>query len=175
MTFRAAAALLLASGLILGLAGCTPEPGPLPTIAPSSESPKPVETVEPEPEPEPEGLTADDIENIRAVLDSGNTAALEGYLADEVNFIIAASECCGPMSALDAIDNMSYISAASGPWATTPQVAIDGYRTHFYVDYFPDDALVFSSSDEDPYVISFLVVGDKITQIFIASDYILLL
>ncbi len=168
---RPAAAALL----VLVLAGCTPT-SPDATPTPSD---KPVETVTPQPEettapPEPEGLTAADYENLKAVVETGNTAALEQYLANPVNFIIAASECCGPVTPIEAISGLDYISAAIDPWSEPSAAVIAQYRAGFYVDYFPDGAYVLQSSDSDPYVVSFQITGEQVTGIFIAGGATLL-
>ena len=169
---RSAAAALL----VLALAGCTPD-------APASEtsgSPKPEISVVPTPEEttaapvEPEGLGADDYANLRAAIETGNTAALEQYLANPVNFIIAASECCGPVTPIEAISGLDYISAAVDPWSEPSAAVIAQYRAGFYVDYFPDGAYVLQSSDSDPYVVSFQITGEQVTGIFIAGGATLL-
>lgn len=172
---RAAAITLLASGLVLGLTGCIPTPVP-PVSSPEAPSatPTPSAVEETAIVAEPEGLGASDIENIVAALNTGNTAAIEGYLTDPVNFIIAATECCGPVTPAEAITNLAYVSGATAPWTATPETTIDTYRAGFYVDYFPAGALVFASADADPYVISFVVTGSQITQIFISSGATLL-
>jgi hypothetical protein len=169
---RSAAAALL----LLALAGCTPEaPEPAPT-----QSTKPVESVTPEPVEtteapvEPVGLSDEDYENLRASIESGNTAALEQYLTNPVNFIIAASECCGPLTPLEAISGLDYISAAVGPWSPTPDAELAQFRAGFYVDYFPEGAYVIQSSDADPYVVSFSITGEQVTGMFVAGGASLL-
>jgi hypothetical protein len=162
--------------LALTLAGCTPdEPAPAP-----SDTVTPVESVTPEPEEttaapvEPEGLSAADYENLHDSIASGNTAALEGYLSNPVNFIIAASECCEPLTPLQAISGLDYISAAVGPWAEPSAAQLAQYQAGFYVDYFPAGAYVIQSSDADPYVVSFAITGEQVTGIFIAGAATLL-
>lgn len=169
---RVAAIALLA----LTLAGCTPdEPAPE-----SSETVKPVESVTPEPEEttaapiEPEGLSEADYENLHDSIASGNTAALEQYLTNPVNFIIAASECCGPVTPIEAISYLDYVSGAIGPWTETSAAVLAQYRAGFYVDSFPEGAYVIQSSDADPYVVSFQITGEQVTGIFIGGGASLL-
>lgn len=177
---RTALVVLGAAALILGLSACDPA---VPTDTGSSSEPsKPVETVAPEesetpePEPEAEGLTPADYENIADAVNSGNTAALEGYLTNPVTFIIAASECCGPVTPVEAITNMDYLNSATRPFSwPTPEATVDVYRTGFYVDYFPEGAFVLESADSDPFVVSFTIVGEQITGIFISAGASLLL
>ena len=172
---RVATITLLASGLVLGLTGCIPAPVPSePSPDASSATASPTAVEETPIVVEPEGLGASDIDNIVAALNTGNTAAIEGYLANPVNFILAATECCGPVTPAEAITNLAYVGDATAPWTATPEATIDTYRAGFYVDYFPAGALVFASADADPYVISFVVTSGQITQIFISSGATLL-
>jgi hypothetical protein len=171
---RAAAIALLA----LALVGCTPD-DPTPTSSPS-DTVKPTQSVTPEPEQtteapvEPVGLSAADYENLHDSIASGNTAALEQYLSNPVTFIIAASECCGPVTPLEAISGLDYISAAVGPWAEPSAAQLTQYRAGYYVDYFPEGAYVIQSSDADPYVVSFEITGDTVTGVFIGGGASLL-
>ena len=166
----------LAALVVLALVGCTPDapaPGRIETV-------EPVESVTPEPEEttaapvEPEGLTGDDYDNIEASISSGNTAALEGYLANPNTFIIAASECCGPQTPIETISGLDYLLTATGPWARATDSLIADYRTGFYADYFPEGAFVLLSSDEDPFVVSVQTEGDEIIGIFISAGESLL-
>ncbi len=163
--------------IVLCLAGCTPG---TPAAPPTDDSVTPVESVTPEPEEttaapaEPTGLTGDDYDNIEAAISSGNTAALEGYLANPNTFIIAASECCGPQTPIETIAGLDYLLSATGPWARATDSLIADYRTGFYADYFPDGAFVLLSSDTDPFVVSVQTTDDKITGIFISSGETLL-
>ena len=169
----------IAAVLLLTLGGCTPE---APEPEPTESSAKPVETITPTPDPEetteapvvPVGLDASDYENLHDSIASGNTAALEGYLSNPVNFIIAASECCGPVTPLEAISGLDYLSAAVGPWAEPSAAQLAQYRAGFYVDYFPTGAYVIQSSDADPYVVSFQTTGEQVTGLFIAGGATLL-
>jgi hypothetical protein len=162
-----AIAVVLISFAVTGCGPTAPGASPAPTVPvveTPSVTPSPVVTVE------PEGLTDDDYANIAASIDSGNTAALEGYLGDSVNVIVAASECCGDLSTVDAISMLDYLADSQRPWTFPADPAIvDGYRNGFYVDYFPEGAYVGISSDDDPYVVSFTIEGTQITTIFMTS------
>ena len=169
---------VVAALLVLALAGCTPD---APPSYDTDDSVTPVESVTPDPEEttaapaDPTGLSDDDYANIAESISSGNTAALEGYLSGSVNFIIAASECCGPVTPIEAISNLDYLASATGPWSyPVPEMVVDGYREGFYVDYFPADAFVMASSGEDPFIVSFDIDGDHIVGIFISAGESLL-
>ena len=155
----------------LALVGCSPDdptPTPSETVTPS-ESITPEPTVTTEAPAEPVGLSADDYDNLKASIESGNTAALEGYLSSPVNFIIAASECCGPLTPLEAISGLDYLSGATGPWAIASESLVAEYRAGSYGEYFPEGALVLLSNDTDPYVVSFSTEGKQVTGLFIAG------
>lgn len=178
---RISRAALVAAIVVGALAGCSPATVLAPSESPSLDGPtaEPTETIAPpvdEEEPEPTGLSDDDYANIAESISSGNTAAIEGYLANPVNFIIAASECCEPLSPIDAIGGLDYAAGATGPWSyPVPEATVDGYRDGFYADYFPDDAFVMMSSDADPFVVSFDIEGEKIVGVFISAGESLLL
>jgi hypothetical protein len=178
---RTAPALTAAVVIVLALAGCTPGGGPSSTSSPSTSS-TPTASETPSESPEPEAtvvapsLDAADLENIADSINSGNTAALEGYLTDPIVVIYAASECCGPLTPLDAITSLDYLTNATGPWTfPTPEGTIDTYRAGFYAQYFPAGAYVGTASGSDPFVISFTIVDDKITTIFVSAGASLLL
>lgn len=56
------------------------------------------------------------IANIQDSIKSKNYAALEGYMASKVSVSIAASECCGSLSAAKATEQMSYATKGTDPW-----------------------------------------------------------
>lgn len=169
--------VLLAAMLSLSLTACAASgpsapPSPVAPTAETTETP----VAEPTATPVDDGLDSSDFANIADSVNSGNTAALEGYMADSVTVIYAATECCGPMSPVEAIAALDYLSSATGPWTfPTPTATVDSYRGGFYVDYFPADAFVGHSSDSDPMVISFSFTDDEITTIFICAAASLLL
>lgn len=98
--------------------------------------------------------SASDLENIEDSISSGNTAALEGYMASKVNVIMAASECCGSRTPSQAISDLNYIEAGTDPWDfSLPAATIAAYQAGYYSSYFPADALVGKSAND--YVVSF--------------------
>jgi hypothetical protein len=138
----------------------SPAPGPTPT---ESESPAPDD-------PPASGLGESDRENLRDSVTSGNTAAIEGYLSEPVNYILAASECCGLISAADAVNNLSYLDNATPPWNfDLPESTIDEWRASLYYGYlFPPDLVVGESSDG--MIVAFGIVGDEVTTVFIGYE-----
>jgi hypothetical protein len=55
-------------------------------------------------------------ENLEAAINVKDYAAIESYMADAVNVIIQSSECCGPRTKKQAIDELTYIKDAHAPW-----------------------------------------------------------
>lgn len=111
------------------------------------------------------------IENVKASITSGNTAALEGYMAPTVRVIIAASEGVGDRTPAQAVSDVtSYLSGASDPWDfDLPAATLANWRAHFYKDYFPETAVVGRSSDG--HVISFTFNDSgKISGVFMAAN-----
>ncbi len=90
------------------------------------------------------------IENIKASITSGNTAALEGYMAASVNVIFAASDGLGPRTATQAVgDITSFIDDTTvATWSfSIPASELSSYGTGDYEQYFPATAVVGKSSD----------------------------
>lgn len=169
------APLVIAAVLIAtALAGCVPNP-PAPIPEPTVASETPVETPTPTPTVEPAGLTDDDYLTLSESISSGNTAALESYIGDEFTVIIAASECCMDMSLVDSLNALAYVNDATGPWTfPTDPAEVGAFQSGSYSQYFPEGAFVGNSSGEDPFIVSFTIVGDKITTIFMAAGASLL-
>ena len=115
------------------------------------------------------------IENIELSITSGNTAALEGYMATSVNVVLAASEVAGastPAAAVSSVTN--FISDATSLWNFALSAAIlSSYGNGDYKTYFPSNAVVGKSANNK--VISFSFDSkSKISTVFLsASDSIL--
>lgn len=119
------------------------------------------------------GPSQEVIDNVKASINSGNTAALEGYMASKVNVIIAASEGLGERSPTQAVaDITSYISDATGPWDfALPAATLSGWASGDYAQYFPSGAVVGQSSGKDKMAISFVFNSSgKITTVFMAAN-----
>jgi cytoskeletal protein RodZ len=114
--------------------------------------------------------SAEAIANIKASISSGNTAALEGYMASSVNVILAASEGIGLRTPVQAIGDLQYLDSATDPWDfDLPAATLSAYGSGDYAQYFPSGAVVGKSANN--YVISFTFNSSgKISGIFISPD-----
>jgi hypothetical protein len=93
-------------------------------------------------------------ENIAAAISSKNTAALEGYMASSVNVVVAASEKSGFETPTQAVQDLSYLNAATDPWnfdlsASTMNTWIGGS----YKSYISGTS--FAGLAANKYVVSF--------------------
>lgn len=116
------------------------------------------------------GPSDETLANIQAAISTKNYAALEGYMADSVTVILAASEGLGERTPLQAVADLAYLNDADTPWNFALDAAtLSGWASGGYGVYFPDGALVGRSSDG--YVISFQFndAGD-ITDIFFTNS-----
>jgi hypothetical protein len=114
------------------------------------------------------GPSEEDKENIIASITSGNTAALEGYMADSVHVVIAASEGVFDHTPTEAIADLNYISDAIEPWDfDLDEATLADYATGDYKDYFHDNSVVGVSADLRVVVFNFDSNGD-IDEIFMA-------
>lgn len=94
------------------------------------------------------------LESIKDAIKSGNTAALEGYMAASVNVILAASEAYGPQTPTQAIKDLEYLNSATDPWDfALTSATLSKYQAGDYKQYFPATALVGQSAND--YVVSF--------------------
>lgn len=111
-----------------------------------------------------------ELENIKAAISSGNTAALEGYMAPSVRVIIAASEGIGDRTPTQAIGDLAYLNAGTDPWNfALPASTLANYASGSYAQYFPSSALVGKSANK--YVVSFTFNSSgKINGIFMAVN-----
>jgi hypothetical protein len=169
-------AVLLSAVALSGvlLAGCGGAPGagssPEPTATATTPSPEPtpVETAEPDPDAVAAAMRAD----IDDAMNSGNTAALEGYLAASVHVTYCASEYEGDVTDHGlVIQNITDVTSTGATWDfDLPASVVQGYHdsSEAYYDDFPAGAVVGLSSEDQ--VISFAVTGAEITRVFICLD-----
>jgi len=144
----------------------TPSPGPNET-ATATPTPTATESVPPGPDPR--------AANFADAMTSGNTAALEGALANPIFVAQAATGCCGDVDPVTAINLLNYVNPGSG---ATWNFAIDEatlaeYRSGEYAEYFPPQALVGQSSDG--FLVSFIPAepGGLIETLLIALVIVL--
>jgi len=114
------------------------------------------------------------IENIKASITSGNTQALEGYMAASVNVIIAATEGVGPSTPAVAVSNVtSFISSETfevSSWDfALPASVLSSYGSDGYAQYFPSIAVVGKSVNNKVISFSFDCNGD-IDGVFLAAS-----
>lgn len=113
------------------------------------------------------------VENIKASITSGNTAALEGYMASGVNVILAASEASGVQAPAQAISRVSdFISSDINSWDydfSLPSTTTNTYKQGSYSQYFTDSSLVGKATNEKLISFSFNCLG-KIDTVFLAND-----
>ena len=169
----AAAALLL----LLARAGCGPaeaEPTETPT---ASATPDEVETETPSPTPTPEPPVLDQSERAAIVegVETGEPAAIGPHMADPVTYILASSECCGPLTPVDALSELLSYTAGSSGWSTDVDPAyLDQVRVSpYYADYVPADVIAMKASSDDLVVI-FGIEGELITSVLVGFEDILL-
>lgn len=109
-------------------------------------------------------------DNIKAALDTKNTAVFATYVTDPVYYILAASEYGGDVSPDEAATSLEYTHSATGPWDfNLPAATVAAYDAGFYTDYF--DANTYVGKAASGMVVSFDFNCDgKIKQIFVAAD-----
>lgn len=114
--------------------------------------------------------TSADLDNIKAAMNSGNTAALEGYMAETVTVIYAASEGVGPQTPAQAVADLEYLAAATTPWNfSLPASTITAWASGGYSSYISTDSLVGKSANN--YVVAFSFDCDgNIDTIFMAAN-----
>lgn len=112
------------------------------------------------------------VENIKASVTSGNTAALEGYMASQLTVLYAASDGVGSRTAAQAVgDVTSFIgSPTTVSWSFNIGASVlSSYGQGSYAQYFPGTAIVGKSSDGK--VISFLFdCNGKIATVFMSAS-----
>ena len=114
--------------------------------------------------------TASMKENIKAALDSQNTAAFSTYTTNPVKYVLAASELGGDFTPDQAAINLDYTHSATGPWDfNLAPATVAAYDGGFYTDYFDSNTYVGKAASG--MVVSFDFNCDgKIKQIFVAAD-----
>jgi cell division protein FtsB len=106
-------------------------------------------------------------DNIKAALDSKNTAAFASYVTNPVRYVLAASEEGGDASPDEAASSLAYTHSATGPWE---YVAASDYSSGDYAQYFDKKAVAIKSADGMVVAFDFTCDGDKITSIFVAPS-----
>jgi len=108
--------------------------------------------------------------NTSDAITSGNTAALEGYMAGSVNVVIAGSEKTGAETAAKAVSDLSYLNSGTAPWNFSLSTAtLNSYAKGSYKQYFGANTIVGQSANG--YTVSFGVNGNgKIDTVFMSAS-----
>lgn len=149
--------VIISSGGGAGAPSSSPTPTELATITPTV---TPTPTGVPAPPDDESGPSPEQQLHFKEVLESGDTAVLDQDLADPVELILAASECCGSISRAEAITELGYVGPGSGAtWNFSPDDAtLASLRGGDYADFFPLNAVVGISSDG--FLLSFVPGSD---------------
>jgi hypothetical protein len=117
--------------------------------------------------------TATVISNIEASITSGNTAALEGYMASSVNVILAASEGLGARTPTQAVSDITgFISSDTTSWDydfSLPAATLSSYGAGSYSQYFPSGAVTGKATNKQVIAFSF-DCNAKISTVFMATN-----
>ena len=113
-------------------------------------------------------------ENTAAAIDSKNTAALEGYMANSVNVVVAGSEHNVTDTAMQAVTELGYFKDSVSPWNFSLDAAtLTSYKNGSYGQFFGTNTIVGKSTDG--MVVSFRVnASSKIDVVFMAAQASLL-
>lgn len=155
-----------------------PTPSPSPS---ASTATQPLSTASPSPSPSPSvspspkaTISPALLENIKASIVSKNTAALEGYMSENVNVVIEASECCGNLTAVEAVKKLDYIVSATEPWNFADNNPITVQLKQKHPQTFPDDAVIGTSDNHMVVAFTLNQNKTKIEKEYMAIDYKLL-
>lgn len=109
-------------------------------------------------------------ENIKAALDTKNTAVFATYTANPVKVVYAGTEKIGNETPDQAAQSMEYTHSATGPWDfELPATTLAQYEAGFYTDYF--DANTYTGKAASGMVAAFdFDCNGKINQIFISAS-----
>lgn len=111
------------------------------------------------------------LENIKAAITSGNTAALEGYMASSVAVVYAASEGVGDRTPAQAVaDVTSFLGnpTVSGWSFDIGASTLSSYGKGSYGQYFPATALV-AKSDGGKVISLLFDCNGKISTVFMVT------
>lgn len=140
-----------------------------PTIIPQEES-LPETVISPNAQPFPP-INVE--EQIIAALTSKNTQPLEGYMMDTVQVRLEASGCCGPISKMEAVAQLSYLNPAVGWDFSLTNPIIVSLATNA-PGYYGSDWIVGVASNE--YIVSFKLNNqNKIEAYNLGASYKLLI
>lgn len=118
------------------------------------------------------------LDNIKASIISGNTAALEGYMATSVNVALANSDGSSAKTATQAVAAITdFISASEATWNynfSLSATTLASYRAGGFAKYFPTASLIGKNMNNKVISFSFDCNG-KISTVFMATSEDLLI
>ena len=168
----------IAAALALTLLGCQPggpTPGPS-ASTPVGESPSPAGTT-PAAEPSPTETTPSRevvVANVRDAVTSGDTAALASWMADDVDFALAATEYGGTFGPEDAATWIHDTFPVGTTWDfDLDESIVADYADGDYATWFPPTVIVGRTVEDDPMVIAITIPSDRITGVLIAIEDVL--
>lgn len=110
------------------------------------------------------------LQNVTAAVESGNYAALDGYMADKITYAIAASSGQGTLTKAQALKQLEYLNSGTKPWNFNIDSAVlVKYKSGAYATYLNDD-VIFGVSGNKYFVSFHLDSNNKIDQFFISSS-----
>lgn len=117
--------------------------------------------------------SASAIDNIEASITSGNTAALEGYMAPSVNVVHAAADALGAKTPTQAVTEITnFITPDTTSWDYNFGLSasiLSTYGKGSYGQYFPGTAVVGRAPNKQVISFSFDCNG-KISTVFMAAN-----
>lgn len=110
------------------------------------------------------------VSNVKDSITSGNTAALEGYMATKVTVILAASEGMGERTPSQAVADLTSFIGGPSEWNfSLPEATLNKYKENSYKKYFKDGATVGRSVSTK--IISFSYdCNGKINTVFLSPS-----
>jgi cytoskeletal protein RodZ len=113
-------------------------------------------------------------DNLSAAVSSQNYAADAGYMASQVNLVIAASEKGGLETPTQAVTDMDYLKDGTDPWNfNLPQATLTPWQNGFYKQYFSGTFFAGKAANNKVVSYGFDTCG-KVNQVFMAADASLL-
>ena len=110
-------------------------------------------------------------QNTSDAVSSGNTAALQGYMATSVNVVIAGSEKTGAETSAAAVKDLDYLNSGTAPWNfALDSTTLTTYQSGAYKQYFTAGSTIVGQA-ANGYVVSFGVnAGGKIDTVFMSAS-----
>lgn len=92
-------------------------------------------------------------------------------MPDTVNVVLEATECCGDLSKVDAINQMDYLNSATLPWNFDDNNPIALALKQKNPAAFPDGVIIGTSANRMLVTFTLNPQKTKITKVYMAVDY----